>query len=283
MTISCDRVRDLAPGFVLGALDPYDMAAVRSHMAACRREHPELSELGGVVSYIGESIEPVEPPRHLRSAVLAAVQADMDARRVAAKPAGLAAKAPAKAAPTELAPVVSLTAVRAVRSHRAMSWAARAAAIVAIVALGGYAVAIQGDLGKAHDQQTHNQDVYNAFGVPGSRSAVLMPEKGQKGGGVAVMLPSGHVALEFHGLSATAGDQVYGVWFSADGGPLTKAATFTVDTQGNAWPSLDSVPPNSSLWVMVCREANKDVFKPGTTVLTGTIWVFETPAPTPTD
>jgi len=282
--ISCDRVRDLAPGYVLGALDAADMAAVREHVATCRKPHPELGELGGVVSYLGGSLEPVEPPRHLRAAVLAAVQAEMEARRAetATSTRDVVPLAVTRVVgESQGADVVSLADARRVRARRIFNWAARAAAVFAIVALGGYAVAIQGDLGKAHEQQDHNQNIYNDIAVPGSRPAVLAPEKGEKGGGLAVMLPSGHVELSLHGLAATKGDQVYGVWLSSDGAALTKFGTFTVDAQGEGWLSLDSVPPSSSLWVMVCREANKDVVKPGTTVATGTIWVYATPAPTP--
>jgi anti-sigma factor RsiW len=65
MAISCDRVRDLASGFVLGALDPAEMTAVREHLGGCSRPHAELRELGGVVPYLGGSLEPVEPSARL--------------------------------------------------------------------------------------------------------------------------------------------------------------------------------------------------------------------------
>ncbi|HEX5589656.1 MAG TPA: zf-HC2 domain-containing protein, partial [Candidatus Limnocylindrales bacterium] len=62
MTMSCDDVRDLAAGFVLGALTPDEAAAVRAHLATCPEAHEEIAELGGVVPYLAESLEPVEPP-----------------------------------------------------------------------------------------------------------------------------------------------------------------------------------------------------------------------------
>ena len=63
--LSCDEVRDLAAGFVLGALDPAAMHDVRDHLATCPEAHPEMHELGGVVPYLAESVEPVEPPTAL--------------------------------------------------------------------------------------------------------------------------------------------------------------------------------------------------------------------------
>ena len=44
--LTCDEVRDLAPLFVLDALDPVEMAAVREHLATCTEAHEELVELG---------------------------------------------------------------------------------------------------------------------------------------------------------------------------------------------------------------------------------------------
>ena len=79
MTIRCERVRELAPGFVLGALDAADMAAVHEHLIGCREPHPELREFGGVLPYLAATLEPVEPPARLRAAVIAAAQADLAA------------------------------------------------------------------------------------------------------------------------------------------------------------------------------------------------------------
>ena len=92
MTLACDRVQDLASGYVLGALDAADMAAVREHLSTCPNSHPELREMGGVLPYLGGSLAPVEPPRHLRAAVLSAVQAEMSARSAEHAPVPVAAR-----------------------------------------------------------------------------------------------------------------------------------------------------------------------------------------------
>jgi hypothetical protein len=279
MPMTCETVRELAPGFVLGALDATDMAAVRQHVGTCGEPHPELIELGGVLPYLGGSLEPVEPPRHLRAAVLAAVQAEMEARRAEEHVVSAAVEA---AEPAASSRVVSLATFRRLRSRRAVVWATRVAAAVIIVALTGYTVAVQSDLDKAHQAQDHTNKILNAIQVYGARSTLMTPEKGQKGGGEAVMLPSGHVYLYLHGLQATSGDQVYTLWLSTDGSSLTKSGSFTVDATGEGYLELDSVPPSDSLWLEVCREPNRNADKPGTPVVTGTIWVYSQPAPTPT-
>jgi hypothetical protein len=282
MPISCDRVRDLAPGFVLGALDAAEMAAVREHLSSCSMPHPELRELGGVVSYIGGSLEPVEPPRHLRAAVLAAVAADMAAHAPVAKAAPVVALPVDSPELGSAANVVSLASVRRIRARRAAGWLVRVAAVVVVVASVGYSVSVQNDLNNAETNKAHTAAVLHAASQPGARAAVLTASKDQLGGGDAVLLPTGHLVVNLHGLAPTTADEVYMVWLSTDGGAIAKGAWFTVDNQGEGYLEMDSIPPLDSLWLMICREPNVNVSKPGPAVVTGTIWVFSAPAPTPT-
>ena len=272
------------------------MASVRRHLETCGLSHPELRELGGVLPYLAGSLEPVEPPRHLKSAVLAAIQADIDARHaVAQAPAGVAVAAVAQtrdvaveaAAPAEESPagerrVISLATVRTRRARGTLTWLTRAAAALVIVGLTGYVFAVQSDLDKAKQVQDHTNKILNAVQVFGSRSTLLTPEQGQKGGGEAVMLPSGHIYLYLQGLAPTSGDEVYEVWLSADGAPIVRSGWFTVDSEGTGYLEMDSVPPSASLWLEVCREPNRNATAPGSAVVTGTIWVYSAPAPTPT-
>jgi hypothetical protein len=265
-------------------------------MESCQLGHLELRELGGVVPYLAGSLEPVEPPRHLKSAVLAAIQADIDARRPAepvrapvvalpvatAKSEDVATSSPSAVSDASAGRVVSLAGSRGRRARTALTWMTRAAAALVIVGLTGYVFAVQSDLDKAKTQQDHANKILNAFQVFGSRSALLTPEHGQKGGGEAVMLPSGHIILSLQGLTPTTGDGVYMVWLSADGGPIANAGWFTVDSQGTGYLEIASVPPSDSLWLLVSREANKNAARPGSPVVTGTIWVYSAPAPTPT-
>src|SRR2546426_6254758 len=80
--MTCDQARDLAAGYVLGALDPSEDAAVRAHLATCDQPHPEFAQLGGVVPAFLEldESELVEPPADLRDRIMAAAAADLAAR-----------------------------------------------------------------------------------------------------------------------------------------------------------------------------------------------------------
>ena len=292
MNISCDRVRDLASGFVLGALDPAEMDAVREHMTSCAQPHPELREMGGVVSYLGGSLDPVEPRTNLRAAVMAAIQADLRSRspeRVAAVAEPVAVAEPQAPLvltvlkPAHAAGVISLARVRGLRTRRAAVWITRAAAAFAIVSLVGYAVAVQSDLNRAHESQDHANTVYSYLQLPGARWAALTPQGGNKGVGDAVLLLSGHVAVWLHALQPTKGDEVYMVWLSSDSGPITKAGWFTVDDRGEGFLTMVNVSPSDSLWLMVCREPNSTVEKPtGPAIVTGTVWLYSVPEATPT-
>lgn len=78
--IDCAEARDRAPFFVLGALDARGAAEVRDHLATCTLEHPEFAELGGVVPYLAELVEPLDGGPALRERVLAIVAADARAQ-----------------------------------------------------------------------------------------------------------------------------------------------------------------------------------------------------------
>lgn len=79
--INCAEATERAPFFVLGALAPHEAAEVREHLESCSRPHEEFAELGGVVPYLAEEPDPLEPSPELRGRILAAVEADVRARR----------------------------------------------------------------------------------------------------------------------------------------------------------------------------------------------------------
>jgi hypothetical protein len=279
MAIACDRVRELASGFVLGALEPDEMAAVRDHLDHCAEPHPELAELGGVVPYLAVTPELVEPPAWLRGSVIAAAKADLQARRRVGKPIERRAVEPAAAtaaatasAVVPEAEVISLGAARRSRSGRAVTWITRMAAAVAVVALAGYAVHIQGDLDKAKQDQSHLAAVINVIGQPDTKWVPLFDNEGKGAGGIAALRPNGHIVVNLDHLSATKGDEIYVVWLTGDHGAVAKVGSFTVGDDGQGFLEVDNVPTSASVWVTVCREPNSKVTKPtGPTILSGTI------------
>jgi hypothetical protein len=280
MAIRCDRVRELAPGFVLGAVDAADMAAVHEHLIACREPHPELRELGGVLSYLAVALEPVEPPARLRAAVIAAAQADLAAhprsaqavaRRVAAIPRTAVAYEPLAVEARAAEPasgsdtVVSLASVRRSR-RRALVWATRVAAAVAVVVLAAYGFGMMREPGAGPSQSP-------SLFVLGEqdRFGVLTAQGASHAQGFVDLRPTDHLYVYVNGLAPTTGDQVYMVWVTA-GKDVSLAGYFTVNAQGVGTVQMDNVPRAASLWVQVCIEPNEHVTKPtGPTVASGTI------------
>src|SRR3954447_9743665 len=125
--LTCDEVRDLAPAFVLGALERDEEATVAEHVRDCPDAHAEIVELGSVVPYLDETVPLVEPPASLKGRILAAAAADLEARgaegavtalpasRVTAVPTGRAVGPSRPTSPASAGNVVSLDAARARR------------------------------------------------------------------------------------------------------------------------------------------------------------------------
>jgi hypothetical protein len=279
MAITCDRVRELASGFVLGALEPEEMADVRDHLDRCGEPHPELAELGGILPYLAVAPEPLEPPAWLRGSVLAAVKADLQARRPVGAPAERRTVEPAAAkagvAASSIVPsagVTSLDAARRSRSRQAVTWMTRMAAAVAVVALAGYSFVIQGDLNKAKQDQSHAIAVLNVLSQPDTRMVSLIDTEGKGASGFAAFMPNGHILVSLNHLAATSGDQTYMVWLTGANNVPVKVGAFTVGDDGKGWVEVSSVPTSASMWIWVCREPNGNATKPtGPTILSGTV------------
>lgn len=280
MAVSCKHVRELASGFVLGALDPDEMNAVRDHLITCDKNHTEFDDLGGVVSYLATTVEPMEPPAWLRESVLAAAAADLRARKRTEHvvkdlhPAPIANIGWA-AAGTEIIPFAQPAVVRTRRLRdRVPSWLTQVAAAVAVLALVGYAAIVQAGFYNPHGQPAYDK-VLNAAAQLDSLSVQLTPVGDTSSGGLVVLRPTGHVYCYVRGMAATSGDQAYVVWLSLDSAPLTKAGTMTIDGSGRGLLEYDEATPSSTLQVQITREARADVTKPaGSVVVGGTISLY---------
>jgi hypothetical protein len=277
--MTCDRVRELASGFVLGALEPDEMAAVRHHVDHCRKPHQELAELGGILPYLAVAPEPIEPPAWLRGSVIAAVKADLQAQRPAGQPDERRIVEPVAATAAVSAPpalpdatVISLEAALRSRSSRAVTWITRIAAAVAVMALAGYAFAIQGDLNKAKQDQSHLAAVLNVIGQPDTIKVSLTDNEGKGANGFVALRPNGHVIVNLNGLAVTHGDETYMVWLTGANNVVAKVGAFTVGDDGKGWVEVENVSTSASMWISVCREPNSNVAKPtGPTILSVTI------------
>jgi hypothetical protein len=223
--LSCDEVRDLAAGFVLDALEPGEMAAVRSHLAECPEPHAEMAELGGVVPVLQSTVPLVEPPASLKVRIMAAAAADLDARRSTAAPAAeaVAAAAPAaESAPTQEPARPTAEVIRPFEPRRrAMrAWALGIAAVLAILALGGWNIRLQQQLNDAQAYQQQVASVIDAAQQPGALTAVLRATAPGDPGGLAAVTSDGSMKLAMRDLGPTSGTEVYEAWvIPADGVP----------------------------------------------------------------
>jgi Anti-sigma-K factor rskA/Putative zinc-finger len=208
--MTCDQARDLAAGYVLGALDPSEEAAVREHLATCDQPHPEFAELGGVVPAFLEldPSELVEPPAALRDRIMAAAAADLAARGERT--------APATAERTVAFPSAAERGQRAGRRAAGQAsrfdWALRIAAVVAIAAVGAWGLNLQGQLDQARRFDQAVAAVVQAAGQPGAKTVVLAAQKDQHGQGIGAVRPDGSIVMAMQDLPATTGSQVYTAW-----------------------------------------------------------------------
>ena len=235
MKLTCDDVRDLAAGFVLGALDGPTMAAVREHLAECPEAHAELAELGGVVPYLADSLDPVEPPEGLRARLLDAAATDRPA---------IATPAAEPAAPP---PVPILFPSPEDRDGRAVTgrnrlgtWALGIAAILVIAVLGAWNLqlqsrlsGLQADLDSAQAYQRAVAAVLDVGTQSGAQTAFLgAATPGTRISGVAAAAPDGTVIMALHDLAPTAGSQVYEAWVIVGQNAPVALGAFTVGSDG---------------------------------------------------
>ncbi|HUQ78261.1 MAG TPA: anti-sigma factor [Patescibacteria group bacterium] len=249
--MTCDEVRDLAAGYVLGALERTEEAAVRDHLATCPEAHAEFDELGGVIpAYLNlelDGLELVEPPAALGERIMAAAAADLARRTrsigtstpVTVSSAAATTSAPAPSAPAPSAPIAFPTsAERDARRRLARSspldWALRIAAVFAIVAVGTWGLGLQRQLDAAQRFDQAVARVVDAAGKPGSATVVLTAATGSRGSGIAAVAPDGSVVLAMRDLPATSGGQVYETWVIVGEQAPVAVGGFTVDANGTA-------------------------------------------------
>lgn len=245
-SMTCHRARDLAAGYVIGALEPSEEAAVREHLLTCPEPHDEFGELGGVVPYLAEAdLELVEPPVELRARIMAAAAADLAAR----------GRAPAVRAAEPVAfPSAAEREVRASGRSGRLGWAMGIAAVLAIVVLGGWNLLLQNELNAARRFDQGVATVVNVAAQPGSKTVVLAPGKDSRTSGIAAIGPDGAVVLAMRDLAPTAGSEVYETWVIVpDTAPLA-VGSFTVDANGVATFTTRPADAPAGATIAVTRE-----------------------------
>jgi hypothetical protein len=239
-----DEAMDLAASFVLDALEPDEMAAVREHLGTCPESHAEFAELGGVLPVLDASIPLVEPPASLKARVMAAAAADLEARR------GAATLAP------EEPRVPSADVVRPLqrRPTPLRAWALGIAAVLAIIALGGWNYSLQQQLNDARAYEQQVATVLDAAQRPGSLTAVM--RAGQENGpnGIAAVTTDGVALIAMRDLAPTSGSEVYEAWvIAADGVPVA-LGELQLRPGGVGYLQAGGLPTDSGIVLALTRE-----------------------------
>jgi hypothetical protein len=256
-----EQALDLAAGFVLGALEPAEESAVREHLRTCPESHDEFAELGGVVAYLAEAdLELVEPPAALRDRIMAAAAADLAARSAEAAP-------PARPDVTAVAfPTPAEREIRTGRRTDRLGWAMRIAAVVAILALAGWNILLQAQLGAARQYETAVASVISAAGEAGSQTVILTPTENNRAAGIAAIRPDGSVVAAMRDLPPTAGSEVYEAWVIVGDAAPVPVGDFTVGSNGiGAFTTSPANAPPGAI-IAVSREPG-----PGSTAPRGPI------------
>ncbi len=258
-------VAEQAAGWVLGALSPEEEALVRDHLASCPEPHPEIDELGGVVPYLAESVEPIEPPVGLRDRIMAAAAADLAARQPASAPA------PTEPAVVTRFPTADERAERAERSGRGgrspLQWAAGLAAVIAIAALGFWNVGLQRDLEATRAYERGLSAVLDVAAQPGSQAAILSPQAGGGPSGLGAVAADGRVALVMRDLAPTTGTEVYEAWVIAGDGAPVPIGGFTVGSTGTGVFTAGGAPAAAGVTLALTREPGPGATTPTAPIL----------------
>ena len=259
MTMTCAEIRDLAPAFVLGALEASEMTAVRAHLAACPEAHEEMGQLGGAVAHLGDVVEQIEPPAGLKARILAAAAVErMEAAATEAAQTEVA-EPDARSSTSAAAPTLEFRERRERpqpidRRPRAFgAWAMGLAAVVAIAVLGASTLVLQGRLDAAERYAQAVGQVVAAAAEPGSQTAIL--SGGPAGpAGIAAVRADGSIVLAMRDLAPTSGTEVYEAWvIVGDAGPVAVGG-FTVGSDGTGTLTTAATAASAGATLALTRE-----------------------------
>jgi anti-sigma-K factor RskA len=225
-----EDLRELSGGYALGALNDDDRRAFEAHLSACAECANEVRELKVVAAGLSQAVPQVSPPAALRARVLAAATA-ADNRQAARA-------TPSKSGVSRLLGILS------------------AAAAIAAIALGLYAVSLQQRirtleqelrLANARANEIDKQLVQYRVAADRAvqiRAILAAPDlrridlAGQKAApaafGRAFWSPTEGLAVAFDRLPPTADGRVYQLWVIPPGGTPISAALLDLQADGTA-------------------------------------------------
>lgn len=235
---------ELAAGYALDALSPEDAEAFEAALV----EHPEWASIvetdAATVGDLAVGVGEVEPPAHVRAAVLSAIAGSSAAESL---PAGSALDARADAEPTSSgAPTQDAEPPRnaepplnteAIQTVARRTWTrgllALAASFILLIALGTVAVTL-GDRLRAPEAVAALEQIQAADDAQTVTDQVA-------GGGTATAYWSvslGQAVVVTTGVESAPRGETYELWFVREGTPVS-AGQFDTDRSGSATAQLD--------------------------------------------
>jgi anti-sigma-K factor RskA len=229
----CPR-NEQAVGYALHALEPDEEMAVRQHLPQCASCRAVARDTEEVLGALAASVEQVDPPASLRD-------------RIVARAAGTPQTTAARHQPPAPGPRPAAEPARRPRPARRRRLVAVAAALVAVVAIGGLAVRTT-QLQAERDAQTARAQsvgvLLDRLDDPGVRHALLAGDGGATV--AAVLVADGQRQVFTIGLPANAVDSsTYVLWGLADGVPQP-LGTFDVAAADAGQRVVGSAPPSEA-------------------------------------
>jgi hypothetical protein len=221
-TLHCNDTADLLPAYALDALDPEEMRAVRTHLAACPRCRAELADYNQVVDALGTVAPVASPPSALRSRLLASA--------ASATP------------PRTPQPVSSIETKRSSGRLRVITFGLAAAAVVLLAATVVLAALLHDATGE-RDQAVDGQQAFVTYLSSGGQvepmTGLTASDYGTTQGRARLLTAPGKPPMVVVGdCPPTTKDRVYRVWLAQDG-KRTPLGDLDVTAQGNGWYTID--------------------------------------------
>lgn len=180
-TLTCEETEELLPAYMLGALDPAEMATVARHARGCLQHVDSLAAYEAVGDGLAASVPLIDPPAHLRARLLAGLGTRPAATR------------------------------RAGRRERRVGWgwAAAALATVAAVVLGVWALSMRAQI---DSQLALRQQFLDLARQPDAHMVALQADSGSSAKGVLIYA-SDRAAIWAVALPPLQSDQVFECWW----------------------------------------------------------------------
>ncbi|HET7459677.1 MAG TPA: anti-sigma factor [Longimicrobium sp.] len=275
---SHDDVQAALAAEALGALDGEEAAAVRAHLDTCPECRRELGELERAAAALAYTAPPVamDPDRsaRLRARLLARAAAD----RGAASPRPVPLDRDAAAADAAGPAVIPIGRARGRRGlHPA--WLAAAAAVLLLIAVGGWAARMKGRYDALNEQYAQidgerdqllrgiakRDSTLAALATPGVRMIDLASTQRKAPGGRMFWDPRAGKWIFFaHDLPALRPGRDYQMWLITPQGPIS-AGTFKPTPEGTAeMQATYALPPGQLRAVAVTEEPEGGLPQPST-------------------